>query len=179
MDKELSRVLQESAQRILAAAIEAEVSHFQTVAVAPAASELRDATVRNGYHPPRLVATGVGAVAVRLPKLRRRSNGALPFRSQLVPRYIRRVGVLHSEALSRYVCAIARGDLREALVALVGPQALGLPSPVVRRLQDWFLAQCAQWRAEIGPHARDALLLTPNLTAQGLEPIVSRGTISA
>ncbi len=43
------------------------------------------AVVRNGYHPERTLQTGVGAVFVRVPKVRSRTGEAVVFHSLLAP----------------------------------------------------------------------------------------------
>jgi hypothetical protein len=45
----------------------------------------RQAVVRNGYPPERQGVTGMGPVAVRVPKVRERSGGGVVFRSAWVP----------------------------------------------------------------------------------------------
>jgi hypothetical protein len=44
---------------------------------------------------------------------------------------------------------MARGDVRDALTALIGPRAAALPLPVARQLQDWWAVQCKTWRASV------------------------------
>jgi hypothetical protein len=139
-------LVQESARRLLAEAIDLELGHFNTALARPGAPRA-EAVVRNGFHPERLIATGIGAVPVRPRKVRRRNGSAVGFNSALVPRYARRAQVLNGESATLYLCAIATGDVRHALAALVGPQAVSLPLTVRRQLQDWWSEQCKVWRA--------------------------------
>jgi hypothetical protein len=147
----LAKLVQHSAQRLLAEAIDLELRHFNAALVRPGAARHADAVVRNGFHPQRLIATGIGAVPVRPRKVRRRNGNAVAFSSALVPRYARRAQQLNGESAGLYLCAIATGDVRHALAAVVGPQAVALPLPVRRQLQDWWFEQCNVWRAGLPP----------------------------
>jgi putative transposase len=49
----------------------------------------RQRVVRNGYLPEREIQTGIGAVAVRAPRVRDR-QGTIKFSSAILPRYLRR-----------------------------------------------------------------------------------------
>jgi hypothetical protein len=142
-------LVRESARRLLAEAIDLELGHFNTALARPGAPRRAEAVVRNGFHPERLIATGIGAVPVRPRKVRRRNGSAVGFNSALVPRYARRAQVLNGESATLYLCAIATGDVRHALAALVGPQAVSLPLTVRRQLQDWWFEQCKAWRAAL------------------------------
>jgi transposase-like protein len=163
----LTGVLRESARQLLARGIEAEVRYFREGISRPGNGSGRDPLVRNGLHPERTVMTGIGPVAVRLPKVRRRETNLPTFRSMLVSRYARRARTLSAGSLASYLHAIESGDIGHALAALIGPQAHAVPAPVKRELQDWWAGQCATWRTEI------ARLDTPNLTPVALTPIVA------
>jgi hypothetical protein len=146
----LAELLQDSARRLIAEAMDLELRHFKEALARPDAARRGKAVVRNGFHPERMIATGIGAVPVRPRKLRRNGNAA-GFRSALVPRYARRAQPLNVASAALYLCAIASGDVRHALAALIGPQAVALPLPVTRRLQGWWVEQCKAWRASLPP----------------------------
>ncbi|MGH8279303.1 MAG: IS256 family transposase, partial [Gammaproteobacteria bacterium] len=59
---ELSRVIQEGAQRLLAAAVQQEVVDYLGREAWRQDTEGRQAIVRNGYLPERSIVTGVGPV---------------------------------------------------------------------------------------------------------------------
>lgn len=147
----LAALVQDSARRLIAEAIDLELRHFKEALVQPGTAGRGEPVVRNGFHPERMIATGIGAVVVRPRKVRRRNGNAAGFRSALVPRYARRAQVLNGESAGLYLCAIATGDVRHALAALVGPQAVALPLPVRRQLQEWWFEQCQVWRASLAP----------------------------
>jgi hypothetical protein len=147
----LAALVQDSARRLIAEAIDLELRHFKEALVPAGAPRRGEPVVRNGFHPERMIATGIGAVVVRPRKVRRRNGSAAGFRSALVPRYARRAQPLNVDSAALYLCAIAGGDVRHALAALVGPQAVALPLPVRRQLQEWWFEQCKAWRAGLPP----------------------------
>jgi putative transposase len=66
----LTEVLRQGAQRLLAQAIEVEVAMLLARYADHRDSEGRQALVRNGYLPERDVQTGIGAVRVKVPRVR-------------------------------------------------------------------------------------------------------------
>jgi len=146
----LAELLQDSARRLIAEAIDLELRHFKEALARPGTARRGESVVRNGFHPERMIGTGIGAVPVR-PRKVRRNGSAVAFRSALVPRYARRAQPLNVESAALYLCAIASGDVRHALAALLGPQAVAVPLPVTRQLQGWWLEQCKAWRASLPP----------------------------
>ena len=73
----LSDLVRDGAQRIIKQAVQAGLNAFlQTHADRDA--DGRRAVVRNGYQPERDVLTGVGPVAVALPKTRDRAGPTIP-----------------------------------------------------------------------------------------------------
>ena len=76
------------------------------------------AVVRNGFQPQREVLTGIGAVGVRLPKARSRTEEPAVIRSQLVRPYVRRAKSLDTALPWLYLHGISTGDTQEALAAL-------------------------------------------------------------
>lgn len=101
------------------------------------------AVVRNGYLPEREILTPVGAVSVRVPKVRDRAGTGVKFNSTLVPPYVRRSARVSAALPWLYLKGISTGDMREALAILVGEGARGLSPNVVSRLK-------AEWAAEYG-----------------------------
>jgi hypothetical protein len=74
----------------LAQAIEAEVAMFLARYADRRDAQGRHAVVRNGSLPEREVHTGVGAVRVKVPRVRDRSGIGRRFHSALLPPYLRR-----------------------------------------------------------------------------------------
>src|SRR5437899_34376 len=98
----------------------------------------RHAVVRNGSLPEREVHTGVGAVRVKVPRVRDRSGTGLRFHSALLPPYVRRSQSLAALLPWLYLQGVSTGDFSEALEALLGPEVPGLsPATISRLKQSW------------------------------------------
>ena len=80
----------------------------------------RQRVVRNGHLPERQILTGLGEVEVRVPKSRSRSGSPTPFRSSVVPPYIRRCASLDAAIPWLYLHGVSTGQMRQAVGALVG-----------------------------------------------------------
>ncbi len=106
----------------------------------------RAAVVRNGYLPEREVLSGIGPVAVRMPRSRDRSGESLRFRSSLVPRYVRRSRSLDAVLPWLYLKGVSTGNMSEALAALVGKEAIGLSATVISRLKARWTGEYAAWK---------------------------------
>src|SRR5215470_4761920 len=134
----LTELLRQSAQRLLAQAIEAEVAVLLARYADQRDAQGRQAVVRNGYLPEREVQTGIGAVRVKVPRVRDRSGAGIRFHSALLPPYIRRSKSLEALLPWLYLKGVSTGDFSEALQALLGPDAPGLSSATISRLkQGW------------------------------------------
>lgn len=141
LEDPLSELLRTGAQRLIQQAVEAELCELLAQYAGQTDSEGRSAVVRNGYLPEREVLTGIGPVAVRVPKVRSRMEEAVVFRSSLVPPYVRRAKSLDAALPWLYLKGISSGQMAEALSVLVGPEAKGLSAAVISRLK-------GQWREE-------------------------------
>ncbi len=106
----------------------------------------RQAVVRNGYLPERTVQTGIGDVAVKVPKVRDRSGDGVRFNSSLLPPYLKRARSIEELIPWLYLKGISTGDYQEALAALLGDQAKGLSANTVSRLKKRWEDEHAEWR---------------------------------
>ncbi len=96
----------------------------------------RRRVVRNGRLPERQVLTWTGAVDVRVPKSRSRAGSPAPFRSSLVPPYVRRGASVDAAVPWLYLHGVSTGKMRAAVAALVGRGGgRGLPANLVSRLK--------------------------------------------
>ena len=90
----LTEVLRLGARRLLAQAVEMEVTTFVEMHANLADEVGRRRIVRHGYLPEREVQTGIGPVAVRCPRVRDRGAGEtgprIRFTSAILPPYLRR-----------------------------------------------------------------------------------------
>ena len=79
----LQEILREGARKMLAAAIETEVSDFIQQHGSLKTDEGELAVVRNGYLPARPIQTGLGDIVVKVPKVRDRCESGIKFNSSL------------------------------------------------------------------------------------------------
>jgi hypothetical protein len=77
----LQSILKDGAQRMLAVAIESEVEGFIDKNRSLKTANDKAAIVRNGYLPESTIQTGLGDIAVKVPKVRDRSGSNLKFNS--------------------------------------------------------------------------------------------------
>ena len=132
---DLTDLLREGAKRLIAEAVEAEVS----ATLSEFADYKDDAghrhVVRNGYLPEREIMTGLGPVSVQVPKVRDRSGAGIKFTSAILPPYLRRAQSVEEVLPWLYLKGISTGDMQEALEALLGPEAKGLSPASISRLK--------------------------------------------
>ena len=141
----LNELLKLGAQQLLAQAIEAEVQtlleQFESLKV-----EGKRGVVRNGHLPERTLQTGLGDIAVKVPKVRDRTGSGIKFNSTLVPPYLKRTKNLEELIPWLYLRGISTGDMQPALESLLGEQAKGLSANSVSRLKQQWEAEYAQWQ---------------------------------
>jgi len=149
-DDPLTEILRTGARRLLQEAVEAEVAAFLTEH-----RELRDEAglqrvVRNGHLPPRQVQTGIGAVTVKAPRVRDRSEACgaekIRFRSSILPPYLRKTKSLEELIPWLYLKGISTGDFTEALSSLLGTEAPGLSASTVTRMKEGWRQEYEEWR---------------------------------
>jgi len=143
----LTELLRTGARRLIQQAIEAELAELLARYEGQADEQGRRVVVRNGYLPEREILTGVGPVAVKVPKVRSRTGESVVFRSSLVPPYVRKSRRMEAALPWLYLKGISTGRMQEALEVLVGPEAKGLSASVIGRLK-------RQWEAEYDPIRR-------------------------
>ena len=145
----LTEVLRNGARALLARAVEAEVAEFLAQHADLRADDGRQRVVRHGHLPEREIMTGIGAVAVRQPRVRDRKPGRdgarIRFTPAILPPYARRSKSLEVLIPILYLKGISTGDFEEVLAALVGKDAPGLSASTIGRLKDAWSAEHAQW----------------------------------
>ena len=83
---------------------------------------------------------------MRVPKARSRSGSPAPFRSSVVPPYVRRCASLDAAIPWLYLHGVSTGQMRQAVGALVGEEAArGLSANVVSRLKRSWDEEYRQW----------------------------------
>ena len=142
----LTELLRTGARRLIEAAVTAEFEEYLSGFVQEKLPDGRQRVVRNGHLPERKILTGLGEVDVRVPKSRSRSGLPEPFRSSVVPPYVRRCASLDAAIPWLYLHGVSTGQMRQAVGALVGEEAArGLSANVVSRLKRSWDEEYRQW----------------------------------
>ena len=128
----LTQVMREGA---LAVALEKEVEEFLQKYAHLTNEEGHREVVRNGYLPEREIQTGIGAMDVKVPRVKDKRKGGekVRFNSQILPPYLRRTKSLDELIPWLYLKGLSTGDFSEALSALLGKDAPGLSASTVSR----------------------------------------------
>jgi transposase-like protein len=130
------QLLQEGARKLLQAAIENEMIEYIQFHQDRRDEDGQRLVVRNGHLPEREIASGVGPIKVRQPRVRHRDGGQ--FSSAILPKYMRRTPSVDALIPALYLKGISTGDFSEALAAILGEQASGLsPTNIVRLKAGW------------------------------------------
>ena len=137
----LTDLLRQGARDLIAQAVEAELNTFLMAHADQTDASGRRRLVRHGHLPGWEVQTGIGTVAVKVPRVRDRApeSGRLRFTSTLLPSYLRRAKSIEDMLPWLYLKEIFSGDFSEALAALLGPDSPGLSASTITRLKaDWW-----------------------------------------
>jgi len=145
MGLSLEELIRRGARELIQKAIEVEVQELLGQYGNVKMLGGQRAVVRNGYLPAREVLTAIGNVEVRVPKVRDRSGGGIKFNSALVPPFVRRSQRISAALPWLYLKGISTGDMREALMVLLGDEAKGLSPNVVSRLKSEWATEYAGW----------------------------------
>ena len=101
------------------------------------------AVVRSGYQRQRQIQTGIGAVTVKIPKVRSTSGAPVTFRSWPIPPCVRKTCTL--EAFLPWLYLKGSGELGEVLGVLLGQEAKEFSTEVVSRLKAEWEPERDQW----------------------------------
>ena len=85
----LTELLRIGAKKLISQAVEAELEEMLS-SHSDKLEDGRRSVVRNGYLPSRSIQTGIGEVAIKVPKIRDRSGEGIKFNSSLLPPYLKR-----------------------------------------------------------------------------------------
>ena len=129
------------AQRMIAAALEVEVAEYLARYRGERDPAGHALVVRNGRARARPVTTGVGPLTIAAPRVNDRrvvEGERQKFTSAILPPWVRRSPRVESVLPLLYLHGLSSGDFREALPALLGPEAAGLsPSAILRLTKAW------------------------------------------
>jgi len=144
---QLTEILRQGCTRILKEALEAEIRTFIEHYKHLKDDQGKQRIIRNGYLPEREVQTGIGQVAVCVPRSRDQDANGKPirFHSVLLPPYLRRTRSIEELLPWLYLKGISTGDFSDALAALLGRDAPGLSPQTISRLKGKWKGELDQW----------------------------------
>jgi putative transposase len=133
----LEEMAREGARSMLQRALEEEVAAFLGRERYERGGEFRG--YRNGSHPERTIGTGMGSVAVRVPRVREvpEALAAAGYQSQLVQRYQRRSHQQQRLFSQLYLEGLSSGDFEPVFRQLLGEDAPLSESSMLRLRGEW------------------------------------------
>lgn len=142
----LEAYVREGARRMLAAALDEEVAAFLGRGRYERGKPFRG--YRNGFHEPRELTVGVGAVEVRVPRVADVPSAVAPegFRSGIVRRYERASQGTQQLFARLYLEGLATGDFEPVFRELVG-ETTALSANAVVRLKGRWAEEYQAWKA--------------------------------
>ncbi len=147
----LTDLLRKGARELLQAAVEAERDAFLAEFAERRTPDGRAAVVRGGSDPERAVQTGIGPIAVKVPKVRAKDGKPVTFRSALVPPCVRKAKSIEAALPWLYLKGISTGEMGSALKMLLGPDATGFSAETISRPKGQWAAEYDTWRkADLG-----------------------------
>jgi transposase-like protein len=144
----LDELIRVGAQRMLQAAVDAEVEDFLALHAERRDEQGRRLVVRNGRLPSRELLTGAGRLEVQQPRVRDNSptpDSRVQFSPSVLPAYLRKSPAIEELIPWLYLKGISTGDFTEALQALVGEKAKGLSPNVIVRLKEQWSDEYEAW----------------------------------
>lgn len=140
----LDEIVLRGAQMMLQRAIEEEVARYIEANEHLLDTNGHRLVVRNGFQPPRNIATGAGQLEIKKPRVNDRREGHR-FNSNILPSYMRRSATIDALLPALYLKGVSSGDMAEALEAILGPSAPGLSSATLVRLKEIWQEEYQQW----------------------------------
>lgn len=150
----LTELIRQGARKLIEQALEAELATLLATFADDRLDDGRARLVRHGHLPEREIVTGIGPVAVKVPRVRDRKPGEdkVTFTPSILPRYLRKAKSVEELLPWLYLKGVSTGDFGEALAALLGPEAKGLSAKTVTRLKaDWWSEYEAWEKRDLGP----------------------------
>ena len=123
----LTDLIRNGARQLIAQAVEAEVNELMAKYDGQHTESGHRSVVRSGYQRQRQIQTGIGAVTVKIPKVRSTSGAPVTFRSWLIPPYVRKTRTLEAFLPWLYLKGISSGEMGEVLGVLLGQEAKDFP----------------------------------------------------
>jgi putative transposase len=146
----LDDLAREGARRMLAAALEAEVTSYVERHRSERDEAGRALVVRNGRAQARQVTVGSGTMEIAAPRVNdRRVNDdgtRQRFTSAILPPYMRRSPKVAEVLPILYLRGLSTGDFQEALKALLGEEAAGLSASNISKLLSVWVDEYQRFR---------------------------------
>lgn len=147
----LDDLAREGARRMIATALEAEVSEYVASFAEERGEDGKRMVVRNGKAKERRVTVGSGTVGIRAPRVNdKRVDGdgeRKRFSSKILPAYARRSPKVTEALPALYLHGLSTGDFAPALRDLLGEDASGLSPSSISRLTTQWEADHAAFKA--------------------------------
>ena len=140
----LEWLLREGARKMLQSALEMEVSEYIERCQDQLEEKGHQQVVRNGYHKPRELTTGIGKIPIRQPRVHNRRKGC-QFTSAILPKYARRAPSIDTLIPTLYLKGISTSSFPEALEAILGKDAPGLSAANIVRLKTIWDEERKAW----------------------------------
>ncbi|MFG2563756.1 IS256 family transposase [Streptomyces sp. NPDC048496] len=138
----IDEIVREGARRMLAAALEAEVSAYISELADQRDDSGRRLVVRNGFHQPRKVTTAAGAIEVKAPRVNDKrvdeaSGERKRFSSAILPPWARKSPKISEVLPLLYLHGLSSGDFMPALEQFLGSSAGLSPATITRLTTQW------------------------------------------
>ncbi len=144
----LDAIARDGAQRMLAAALQAEIDAYIEAHRCEMDENGHRLVVRNGYHEPRKVTTAAGAVAVHQPRVndkRTDEDGQRRrFASSILPAWARKSPQVAEVLPLLYLHGLSSGDFGPALEQFLGSGA-GLSAATITRLTKGWQTEATEF----------------------------------
>ena len=142
----LDELVRRGAQRMLEAALQAEVDEYMGRHSQERNEKGHALVVRNGRTRQRTIQCGAGILKIRAPRVDDQRAGQ-KFSSNILPPYLRKTPRLEEAVPVLYLRGLATGDFQEALSALLGEEAIsGFSATTVTRLLSIWQEEYKAWR---------------------------------
>ncbi len=153
MRSALDEIVLDGAQRMLAAALEAEADAYIAALVSERDERGRRLVIRNGHADPRTITTAAGGIEVEAPRVNDKrvdeTGERQRFRSSILPPWARKSPKVAEVLPLMYLHGMSTGDFAPALAGFFG-SAAGLSASVITRLT-------TQWQGEARAFAERSL----------------------
>ena len=142
----IDEFIQQGAQRMLLAALHAEVDEYVQYHQSERDENGHALVVRNGRSQERTIQSGVGQLKLQQPRIDDKRKGRR-FSSNILPPYMRKTPRLEEALPVLYLRGLSTGDFQEALGALLGEDAIaGFSSTTITRLLSVWQDEYKAWR---------------------------------